>query len=103
MDIGPNSNAEETERARFQISNRIYLTGPFRFLAGIFMVWWPARNKYILTTQRLIIDKGVLSKARDEIELYRIKDVEYRASLFERIWSVGNLIIRSSQVSEPDM
>jgi uncharacterized membrane protein YdbT with pleckstrin-like domain len=88
---------------KFQISNRVYLTDPLRFLVGIFMVWWPARSKYTLTTQRLIIDRGVLSRKRDEVELYRVKDVVYHASLCERIWSAGNITLVTSQVSEPDI
>jgi uncharacterized membrane protein YdbT with pleckstrin-like domain len=44
-----------------------------------------------------------LSRKTDEIELYRIKDVLYKASFFERIWSIGDIQIRSSQVSDPDV
>jgi uncharacterized membrane protein YdbT with pleckstrin-like domain len=90
----------EEEIAHFTFSNRYYLTGPFRFIAGIFMVWWPNSKHYTLTNQRIKIRVGVLSRKTDEIELYRIKDVEYKASFFERIWSIGNIKIISTQKTD---
>lgn len=88
---------EEKEIVNFTFSNRYYLTGPFRFIAGVFMRWFPNNRHYTLTNQRLKIQIGVLSRRVDEIELYRIKDVEYFASYFERMWSVGNIRIISTQ------
>ncbi|MCE2575274.1 PH domain-containing protein [Komagataeibacter sp. FNDCR2] len=89
---------DEREIIKFSFSNRYYLTGPVRFCAGLFMVWLPALRRYTLTDQRLRIEIGVLSKHEDEIELYRIKDVHYRASLFERMMGIGNIEITSTQV-----
>jgi uncharacterized membrane protein YdbT with pleckstrin-like domain len=93
----------EEDIVKFTFSNRYYLTGPLRFIAGIFMVWWPNSKHYTLTNQRIKIRIGVLSRKTDEIELYRIKDVLYKASFFERSWSIGDIQIRSSQVSDPDV
>jgi len=90
----------EQEIARFTFSNRYYLTGPARFIEGIFMVWWPNSKHYVLTNQRIKISVGVLSRKVDEVELYRIKDVLYSASLFERLWSIGNITLVSTQVSD---
>ena len=90
----------EEDIIHFTFSNRYYLTGPIRFLIGIFMVWWPNSKHYTLTNQRIKIRKGVLSRAFDEIELYRIKDIQYSATFFERILSIGNIQIVSTQVSD---
>jgi len=91
---------EETDIVKFTFSNRYYLTGPFRFICGIFMVWWPNNAHYTLTNQRLKIRLGVLSKRTDEIELYRVKDVEYKAGLFERIWGIGTIRVISTQKTD---
>jgi len=91
---------EETVITSFTFSNRYYLTGPVRFLIGIFMVWWPNSRHYTLTNQRIKIRIGVLSRKTDEIELFRIKDIEYSASFFERLWSIGNIRIVSTQVTD---
>jgi uncharacterized membrane protein YdbT with pleckstrin-like domain len=93
----------EVEITKFTFSNRYYLTGPLRFIAGIFMVWWPNTRHYVLTNQRIKIRIGVLSRRTDEIELYRVKDVLYTASFFERVWSIGNIQIKSSQVTDQDV
>jgi uncharacterized membrane protein YdbT with pleckstrin-like domain len=64
------------------------------------MVWWPNARHYTLTNQRIKIRIGVLSRKTDEIELFRIKDIEYSASFFERLWSIGNIRIVSTQVTD---
>lgn len=96
-DVAQDDYFEEKEIVSFTFSNRYYLTGPFRFVAGVFMRWFPNNRQYTLTNQRLKIRIGVLSRRVDEIELYRIKDVEYFASYFERMWSIGNIRIISTQ------
>lgn len=91
---------DEKEIVSFTFSNRYYLTSPFRFIGGIFMVWWPNSSHYTLTNQRLKIRLGWLSKRVDEIELYRIKDVEFKADMFERMWGVGTIRIISTQSTD---
>ncbi|WP_408840371.1 PH domain-containing protein [Acidocella sp.] len=63
------------------------------------MVWWPNSKHFTLTNQRIKIRVGVLSRRIDEIELYRIKDVFYSASFFERLWGIGNISLLSTQIS----
>ncbi len=91
---------DEKEIVKFTFSNRYYLTGPFRFIIGLLAWWAPNNAHYTLTNQRLKIRLGVLSKRTDEIELYRIKDAEYIAGLFERMWGVGTIRIISTQSTD---
>lgn len=99
-DVSQHDYFEEKEVINFTFSNRYYLTGPFRFVAGLFVGLLPNSKHYTLTNQRLKIRIGVLSRRIDEIELYRIKDVEYFASYFERVWSIGNIRIISTQTTD---
>jgi membrane protein YdbS with pleckstrin-like domain len=56
-------------------------------------------NRYRLSNQRLIITKGILSKNMETIELYRIKDLQYQASFWQRIVGIGNIFLISSDKS----
>ena len=48
-------------------------------------------TKYELTTQKLIINTGLLNVKEEEIRLYRFVDVTMEQSLFQRLFGVGNL------------
>ena len=67
---------------------------------------WTTTN-FVLTTDRLISRKGVLSKSGREIPLERINDVSVNQTLFERIIKSGDLMIESAgergQQHFPDM
>ncbi len=56
---------------------------------------------YTLTNQRLIIQKGVILRHLDEIELYRVKDVKLNFSVLNQIFNIGNIEIRSSDPTTP--
>ena len=54
---------------------------------------------YTLTNQRIIKDSGIFTRTRDEIELYRVKDAIFKATIFQRIIGTGNIEIISSDAS----
>jgi uncharacterized membrane protein YdbT with pleckstrin-like domain len=51
---------------------------------------------FVLTTDRLIVRSGVLSKQSREIPLERINDLSYHQGLFERLVGAGDLVIESA-------
>ena len=53
-------------------------------------------TKYILTDEKLLIEKGILKKTEDEIRLYRILDMSLSRTLRERIDRVGTIHCCSS-------
>jgi uncharacterized membrane protein YdbT with pleckstrin-like domain len=55
--------------------------------------------RYTLTTERIIKDWGVFTRSRDEVELYRIKDVIFRATIFQRFVGTGDIEVISSDVT----
>jgi membrane protein YdbS with pleckstrin-like domain len=75
------------------------------FLMRIFVKWvGNLSSKYELTTQRLILKKGLIFKRIDEIELFRVKDVRVEFSLLNQIIGIGKIVLRSSDSSiDPDM
>jgi len=48
-------------------------------------------TRYELTTQKLLINTGLLNVKEEEIRLYRFVDVTMEQSLFQRLFGVGNL------------
>ena len=58
-------------------------------------------TRYELTTQRLKVHTGVLSKQTEELELYRVKDTRFEQSLLQRLFGVGNVVIISTDASTP--
>lgn len=64
--------------------------------------WLVLRNtRYELTTERLRIRQGVLNKELDELELYRVRDYRLEQPFWLRLFSLGNITLRSSDTSHP--
>jgi uncharacterized membrane protein YdbT with pleckstrin-like domain len=64
--------------------------------------WLVLRNiRYELTTERLRIRSGVLNKELEELELYRVRDYKLERPVFRRLFSLGNVIVTSTDVSQP--
>ncbi len=56
---------------------------------------------YVITNQRVRIIHGLLGKEKEDIELVRIQDMDQKQTLRERVLSVGDVIIRSHDPSDP--
>lgn len=64
--------------------------------------WLEVKNvKYELTNQRLRTRYGVLNKKADELELYRVRDYKLEQPFFLRLFSLGNVILITSDKSTP--
>lgn len=57
---------------------------------------------YTITDERIRITEGFLGKARENIELVRIQDLDYSQTLSERILNLGDIHIRSHDPSHPE-
>ena len=64
--------------------------------------WLTIRSiRYELTTQRFRNSHGILSRRTEDLELYRIKDSSFSQSLFERIFGLATIVMRTSDPSTP--
>jgi len=64
--------------------------------------WLQVRCRvYELTTQRFRITRGILSKHIDELELYRVKDVTLHRPFVQRLFSLGTVVLDTSDHSTP--
>jgi len=57
-------------------------------------------RRYRLTSQRLFIERGILSQTIDQTELIRVDDVRVEKSLMDRIFGLGTVSLMSTDVSD---
>ncbi len=53
------------------------------------------RTHFVLTSQRVIFQTGVIARKRVEISLHKINLVTFHQSVFERLINAGDIIIES--------
>jgi len=58
---------------------------------------------YTITDERIRITEGFLGKARENVELIRIQDIDYSQTFGERILNLGDINIRSHDSSHPQI
>lgn len=54
-------------------------------------------QRYRLTNQRLLIERGVLSKTIVEIDLRTVDEILFHQSVFERLLGLGEIVVVSSE------
>lgn len=56
---------------------------------------------YTITTERLRIVHGFLGKDHENVELVRIKDLDWDHGIFERALGIGDILVNSVDTTEP--
>jgi membrane protein YdbS with pleckstrin-like domain len=57
---------------------------------------------YTVTTENILVEQGILVKDTDNIDLFRVVDVNIRRSLAQRALGIGTVLIQSSDKSMPE-
>ena len=60
-------------------------------------------TRYALSEDRLFLSVGFFSVRDEEILLYRVRDISVKRSLWQRIFGVGTVAVRSSDKSTPEV
>ena len=63
------------------------------------LLWWPLTvltTRFELTSERLLVAKGILNRTLDEIELYRVRDVRLTKGILQRIVGLGTVHVGSN-------
>lgn len=64
--------------------------------------WLATRcTRYVLTTQRLRLSRGILSKAYDDLEIYRVKDISLHQPMIQRMVGLGTITLMTSDTTHP--
>ena len=58
-------------------------------------------ERYVVTTDRIRLFSGLLSKDVENIELVRLQDVDYHQGLSERVMGIGDITLRSEDANDP--
>ncbi len=74
------------------------------FAIGFFIYHWLYwKDEFMLiTSKRVVLEKGVFSRSTREIPLNKINDVSCQQSLFGRMFHYGNIEIASANVKGPE-
>ena len=59
--------------------------------------------RYTLTAQRLEVERGILGKRYESIDLWRVRDVALEQTLLERLRGVGRITVLSTDELEPEL
>ena len=60
-------------------------------------------TRYSMSEDRLFISVGFLTIKDDEILLYRVRDIDTRRTLWQRLFGVGTVTVVSSDKTMPNM
>ena len=75
------------------------------FIPAVFAVVMAiARNRtthYRVTSQRIVIESGLFSRSLEEIDMRSVDDIEFRQSLLERIFGIGEIVVVSTDKVAP--
>jgi uncharacterized membrane protein YdbT with pleckstrin-like domain len=80
----------------------ILLAVVWLFGVGV-LLYRKASVHYRVTNQRLVHRRGIVKVSTDRIELIDVDDISYTQGLVERMLGVGTVVIKSSDVSHPEL
>lgn len=58
---------------------------------------------YRVTTRRIVVETGVLSKTLEQIDLYRIADYTVERPFGQRLMGTGNLLLKTFDKTSPQL
>jgi uncharacterized membrane protein YdbT with pleckstrin-like domain len=74
------------------------------FTAGLAAIWLYFRRggvRYKITTQRVVIDRGIFSKTMEQLDLYRINDFTVDRPFGQRLLGTGNIRLTTFDKTTP--
>ena len=66
-------------------------------------LWHRGSKLYRVTTHRIVVETGVLSKRLEQIDLYRIADYTVDRPFGQRVLGTGNLLLKTFDKSTPEL
>lgn len=105
-----NGNTSDGEAVLFE-GNPAVCTGIGDYLVavltvGLALIYFYVRSRsthYKITTQRIVIETGLLNKRMDQVDVYRINDYVVERPFGQRLAGTGNIILSAMDRSTPDV
>ena len=71
---------------------------------SVLVAWFRTRGVYYkITSQRVVIERGMFSKRMDQVELYRVVDYIVERPFGQRIMGTGNIILEAMDKTTPEI
>ncbi len=70
-------------------------------IAALFLWFRRLSTHYRITTQRVVIERGVFSKRLDQTDIYRIIDYTVERPFGQRLMGTGNLVLKTLEEPNP--
>ncbi|WP_019501864.1 PH domain-containing protein [Pseudanabaena sp. PCC 6802] len=69
------------------------------------LYFWITTNTthYLITSQRILVETGLLSRQTNTLELYLIDDIDLEKPFGQRLMGTGNIILRTQDRSTPEL
>jgi uncharacterized membrane protein YdbT with pleckstrin-like domain len=68
------------------------------------VLWWRSRGRhYRVTTRRVVVETGILSKRLEQVDLYRVNDYTVLRPLGQRLMGTGTLVLRTLDKASPEV
>ena len=59
-------------------------------------------TKYMLTEDRLLMERGLFTTVNEEIQLFRVRDVKVVRTLGSKLFGCGTIVVYSSDHNSPE-
>ncbi len=70
----------------------------------LIVAWFQTLSRtYRITTRRIVVESGVLSKKLEQIDLYRVADYTVERPFGQRIMGTGNLLLKTFDKTTPEL
>jgi len=66
-------------------------------------LWRSLGVRYRITTRRIVVETGVLSKRMEQIDLYRVNDYTVDRPFLQRLLGTGNLFLKTFDKTTPEL
>ena len=71
---------------------------------SVLVAWYRTRGvHYRITSQRIIIETGVLSKHMEQLDLYRVVDYVVERPFGQRLLGTGNIVLEAMDKTTPEI
>ena len=71
---------------------------------GLLLAWLQSLSWLIrITSQRVVLTRGLLAKRGEEVEYYRVRDTSFQQSAVQRMFGVGTVTLMSDDVTAPQL
>ena len=70
------------------------------FGAFLLLLWWLSflgRQHITVSNERVLVESGFWNKVRDDVEVFRIRDVVVTRSLWQRMLGIGDVTIKATE------